>query len=154
MGQDIFDVIIVLVLTAFAARGFWTGFVGEVAGLISIVGGFWVSHHFHTVLAPHLTFITEPAWRNIASYVLLFLGVRLLQTLLAFSFVGWIDKLTGGLLGLAKGVLLCAVVLLLLQKLFGDAEFLRHSRALPYFNSLISQVRGWLPPDLISRFGL
>ena len=75
MGQDIFDVIIVLVLTAFAARGFWTGFVGEVAGLISIVGGFWVSHHFHTVLAPHLTFITEPAWRNIASYVLLFLGV-------------------------------------------------------------------------------
>ena len=130
MGQDIFDVIIVLVLTAFAARGFWTGFVGEVAGLISIVGGFWVSHHFHTVLAPHLTFITEPAWRNIASYVLLFLGVliavgllaRLLQKLLAFSFVGWIDKLTGGLLGLAKGVLLCAVVLLLLQKLFGDAE--------------------------------
>ena len=79
---------------------------------------------------------------------------RLLQKLLAFSFVGWIDKLTGGLLGLAKGVLLCAVVLLLLQKLFGDAEFLRHSRALPYFNSLISQVRGWLPPDLISRFGL
>ena len=155
-------VIIVLVLTAFAARGFWTGFVGEVAGLLSIVGGFWVSHHFHTVLAPHLTFITEPAWRNIASYVLLFLGVliavgllaRLLQKLLAFSFVGWIDKLTGGLLGLAKGVLLCAVVLLLLQKLFGDAEFLRHSRALPYFNSLISQVRGWLPPDLISRFGL
>ena len=124
MGQDIFDVIIVLVLTAFAARGFWTGFVGEVAGLLSIVGGFWVSHHFHTVLAPHLTFITEPAWRNIASYVLLFLGVliavgllaRLLQKLLAFSFVG--------------------------------------SRALPYFNSLISQVRGWLPPDLISRFGL
>ena len=40
MGQDIFDVIIVLVLTAFAARGFWTGFVGEVAGLISLVGGF------------------------------------------------------------------------------------------------------------------
>ena len=74
--------------------------MGEVAGLLSIVGGFWVSHHFHTVLAPHLTFITEPAWRNIASYVLLFLGVliavgllaRLLQKLLAFSFVGWIDK--------------------------------------------------------------
>ena len=56
MGQDIFDVIIVRVLTAFAARGFWAGFVGEVAGLLSIVGGFWVSHHFHTVLAPHLTF--------------------------------------------------------------------------------------------------
>ena len=42
MGQDIFDVIIVLVLTAFAARGFWTGFVGEVAGLISIVGAWYV----------------------------------------------------------------------------------------------------------------
>ena len=76
------------------------------------------------------------------------------QTPLANKWLPPICGALGGLLGLAKGVLLCAVVLLLLQKLFGDAEFLRHSRALPYFNSLISQVRGWLPPDLISRFGL
>ena len=100
--------------------------------------------------------MTLPVGGFLVLGVLIAVGLlaRLLQKLLAFSFVGWIDKLTGGLLGLAKGVLLCAVVLLLLQKLFGDAEFLRHSRALPYFNSLISQVRGWLPPDLISRFGL
>lgn len=162
MGQDIFDLIIVLALVFFAGRGFAHGFVGEVAGVVSLVGGFWAAHAYHPLLSPRLTSIADPAWRTIAAYVLIFLAVilavavlaRILQKILSFSFVSWADRLAGGLLGLAKGVLLCAVVLLLLQKLFGDAEFLRHSRALPYFNSLISQVRGWLPPDLISRFGL
>ena len=162
MGQDIFDLIIVLALVFFAGRGFVHGFVGEVAGVVSLVGGFWAAHAYHSLLSPRLTAIADPAWRTIAAYVLIFLAVilvvavlaRLLQKILSFSFVSWADRLAGGLLGLAKGVLLCAVALLLLQKLFGDAEFLRHSRALPYFNSLISQVRGWLPPDLISRFGL
>ena len=55
---------------------------------------------------------------------------------------------------LAKGVLLCALALLVLQKFFHDAPFMRHSRALPYFNALMEQVRTWLPPDLVSRLGI
>ena len=86
--------------------------------------------------------------------VVLLVGIlaRILQKVLSFSFVTWVDRLSGGLLGLAKGVLLCSVVLLLLQKLLGDMPFLQHSRALPYFTSLIEQIRAWLPPDLVSRF--
>ena len=162
MGQDIFDLIIVLALVYFAGRGFVHGFVGEVAGVVSLVGGFWAAHAYHSLLSPRLTAIADPAWRTIAAYVLIFLAVilvvavlaRLLQKILSFSFVSWADRLAGGLLGLAKGVLLCALALLVLQKFFHDAPFMQHSRVLPYFNALMEQVRTWLPPDLVSRLGI
>lgn len=150
MGQTIFDVIIVLALAVFAVRGACTGLVGEAAGLLSLVGGFWVASRFYSVLAQHLTFIT--AWRDLASYVLLFLAVfiavGLLQKLVPFSCTGWIDKVAGGLLGLARGVLLMAVILLILQPIFGNAGFLRHSRVLPCFAPIMTQVHDWdwLPP--------
>lgn len=162
MGQDVFDLIVVLALLFFAGRGFAQGFVGEVAGLISLVGGFWAAHTYHSLLALRLTAISDPAWRSIAAYVLIFLAVilavallaRLLQKILSFSFVSWADRLAGCLLGLVKGVILCALALLVLQKFFYDAEFMRHSRVMPYFNALMEQVRGWLPPELLARLGL
>ena len=99
MGQDIFDLIIVLILVFFGTRGFIHGFVGEVAGLVSLLGGFWAAHHYHPLLAPRLTLIVDPSWRIIAAYVLIFLGViisvailaRILQKILSFSFVSWAD---------------------------------------------------------------
>lgn len=101
MGQDIFDLIIVLALVLFAGRGFVHGFVGEVAGVVSLVGGFWAAHAYHSLLSPRLTAIADPAWRTIAAYVLIFLAVilvvavlaRLLQKILSFSFVSWADRL-------------------------------------------------------------
>ena len=162
MGQDVFDLLVVLTLVVFAGRGFFQGFVAEVAGLVALLGGFWAAHHYHALLAPRLTAIADPSWRGIAAYVLIFLAVliavalvaRILQKILSFSFVAWADKLAGGAVGLAKGTLLCALALLLLQKFFAQAAFMQHSRTLPYFSALIAQVRGWLPPDLLARLGL
>ncbi|MBO4300226.1 MAG: CvpA family protein [Desulfovibrio sp.] len=162
MGQDIFDLVIVLLLTLFTARGFINGFVGEVASLASLLGGFWVAHHYHAMLAPHLTFISEPGWRIILAYICLFFWVvigvaivaRLLQKILSFTFVSWADKIVGGMLGFAKGVVLCSLVLLVLQRFFSDAPFMQQSRVMPYFNALMKQVHGWLPPDLTSRLGI
>lgn len=162
MGQDLFDLVVVLALVLFTVRGFINGFVGEVAGLVSLLGGFWAAHNYHTRLVPHLTFVSEPVWRSILAYVLIFLAVivlvallaRLLQKILSFSFVSWADGIAGGLLGLAKGVLLCSLALLALQKFFANAAFLQNSRALPYFNALMLQVRSWLPPDIQTRLGI
>ena len=162
MGQDIFDLVIVLLLTLFTVRGFIHGFVGEIAGVVSLLGGFWAAHQYHAALAPELTFIAEPGWRVIAAYVCIFLVViigvalvaRLLQKVLSFTFVSWADKIAGGMLGLAKGVLLCCLGLLVLQKFFANAPFMQQSRVLPYLNALMVQVHGWLPPDLTSRLGI
>ena len=67
MGQDIFDLIVVLTLAFFAGRGYLNGFVGEVAGIVSLLGGFWAAHTYHYLLSPHLTLISDPGWRTIAA---------------------------------------------------------------------------------------
>ena len=65
MGQDLFDLVVVLTLVLFTVRGFINGFVGEVAGLVSLLGGFWAAHNYHTRLVPHLTLVSRsgaPSW--------------------------------------------------------------------------------------------
>lgn len=162
MGQDVFDLIIILMLVFFSLRGFSNGFVGEVAGVVSLVGGFWAAYTYHPLVSRHLTAIADPGWRTLAAYVLIFLAVillvallaRILQKILSFSFVTWADKLAGCIMGLLKGALICTPILLILQKFFHDAPFMQHSRVLPYFDALMQQVRGYLPADIVARLGL
>ncbi|MDR3358181.1 MAG: CvpA family protein [Desulfovibrio sp.] len=162
MGQDIFDLVVVLVLVFFSGRGFLQGFVGEVAGLAVIVGGFWAAWTWHPLLAGHLDFIGGQSWRVIAAYVLIFLAVilvvgllaRVLQKILVFSFISWVDKAAGTLVGFAKGMLLCAFALIVLQKFFPDEPFMKQSRVLPYLDALTEQVRNWLPPELRDMAGV
>lgn len=157
MVINYFDVAVLCVLGLFALRGMVRGFVGEVSGLVGLLGGVWLSHRFYTQVAVHLTVITDTMWRNAAAYALIFIAVliavglvaRLLRAILTFSFVAWADKAAGLLLGAAKGVLICAVLLLLVQHFAGNAAFLRDSKVLPYLQSVIDQARTLIPPDLI-----
>ncbi len=156
MGQDVLDLIIVLSMALFTMRGVHTGFVGEVAGIVSLLGGFWAARHFYAELSTYLTFTSNPGWRNILACMLIFIAVlclvailaRIMHKILEFSFVSWADRLAGGILGFCKGVILWSLALLVLQKFFQDAEFMRSSRALPYFQNLVEQIRQWLPPEL------
>ena len=160
VGQDIFDVVIILVLTFFAIRGYLVGFVGEVAAIVSLVGGFWVAHTFHTLLAEKITFVSEPLWRNMAAYVILFVAVviavaimaRVLQRILSFAFVSWADKLAGGVMGLAKGLIVCSIAFVVLGQFCANADFYKNSRVRPYFSTFIDTVRSSLPQDVVQKF--
>lgn len=160
MVLNYFDVAILCILVMFSVRGLLRGFVGEAAGLVAVIGGVWYAHRTYMQVAAYLTFISEPTWRNIAAYVLVFLAVllvvglvaRLLRKILSYSFVSWADKLAGFLLGLLKGLLICAVLLLLLERFLGDAAFLRESRVLPYLKAVMEQIRAYLPDDFLRKF--
>ncbi len=159
MGQDIFDLVIVVTLVLFTLNGVRNGFIGEVAGICSLIGGFWAARAWNAQVAPFLDFISDPSLRSIAACALIFVVVALaigllargLRKLVSLSFVAWADRLAGAVLGLAKGVLIWALIFIVLEKLFRDAPFLRDSRALPYFTAIIDQIKQWLPPELASR---
>lgn len=162
MAQDILDLIIVITLVLFTLRGVRNGLVGEVAGIFSLLGGFWAARAWSAKLVPYLSFIQDPSWRIIASSVIIFIAVmlvigflaRLLKKIISYSFAGWIDKIGGALFGLAKGVLLWALLFIVLVNLFQDAPFLRDSRALPYFRHIIELIQPYLPEGIASRIGI
>jgi len=147
MGQDIFDTATILILTFFAIRGYLNGFVGEVAAIVSLIGGFWAAHTFHPLLA---------------SYVIIFIAViiavaiiaKILQRILQFALISWADRVAGGILGLAKGIIIFSIIFILLNKFCANADFYKHSRVRPYFTAIINQIRTSLPPDIVKRFNI
>lgn len=159
MGQDIFDLVIVITLVFFTLRGIRNGLIGEIAGILSLICGFWAARAWNAQLAPYLSFISDPSWQIIASCAIIFIAVmfaigflaRLLKKVAAYSFVGWLDKLGGALLGLAKGIILWTLLFVVLVNLFQNAPFLRDSRALPYFRAIIQQIQPWLPPAMANK---
>ncbi|MDR1856146.1 MAG: CvpA family protein [Desulfovibrio sp.] len=161
-SKDIFDLAIVLTMVFFIVRGYFNGFIGEVAGIVSIVAGLGAAHNFSDRLSPNLTVIADPGFRNIAAYVVILVAVmivvaviaRVLQKVINFSFAAGADRLCGAGIGFIKGTILCALVLLMLRKFFADAVFMTQSRVLPYFDAIVEQMRSWLPPDLLTRVGM
>lgn len=161
MGQDIFDLIVILVLVFFTGRGMYNGFIGEAAGIVALVGGFWAANTFHATVVPRITFVADPTWRPLVAYALIFIGVMLLvgivaqilRKILQMSFAAWIDRLAGLGLGLFKGLLVCSLILVVVQTFFHDAEFIKQSRTLPYLQSIMQQMREMIPDDLTSRLG-
>lgn len=159
MGPDILDLVIIVTLVLFTIRGLKNGFVGEVAGLLSLICGFWAASAWSSDLAPRLDFIFNPALRYVAACVLVFVAAmlavaiiaRLLKKIIAFAFATWLDRLVGACLGLAKGILVWALVLIVLEKLFPTASFLQDSRAAEYINPLLNQIKEWLPPEWASH---
>lgn len=159
MGQDIFDLVIVVTLVFFTLRGASNGFVGEIAGIAALIGGFWAARAWNVQAAQYLDFISDPALRSVSACVLIFVVVmlligllaRILKKAIAFSFAAWADRLAGALLGLAKGILIWALIFIVIEKILGDPQFMRDSRALPYFNAIIDHIKQWLPPELASH---
>lgn len=157
MPINYFDAVVLCVLVLFALRGLMRGFVGEISGLVALVGGVWLAHRFYAQVAQYLTLISDPMWRNAAAYAVVFIAVlitvgliaRILRAILTFSFVAWADKAAGLILGAIKGILICAVLLLFIQHFAGNAAFLRESKVLPYLQAVIAQARAHIPPDLL-----
>ncbi len=81
-------------------------------------------------------------------------AARVLKKIISFSFASWADRLAGGLLGLAKGVIIWGLLLIIILNLFQNAEFVKDSRVIPYFRALIEQIRELLPPDIAARITL
>lgn len=162
MGKDIFDLIIISTLAFFTLRGLSNGLIGEIAGICSLVFGFWAASAWNGTLAPYLTFIHDPNWRSIAACVIILVSVmlaigllaRVMQKIASWSFVGWLNRLGGAILGFVKGVILWALLIIILNAMMPGAQFIREARAFPYFKSIIVQINHWLPPALASRIHL
>ena len=115
-----FDIGIIIIFGFCLIRGFFRGFVKEVISLIGVLAGFYSACVYYLDIAHLLSkWISHPPYLNILSFLIIFIGVFILVSLLGavikylmdIAFLGWIDRLLGVATGSIKGILIVSILL-------------------------------------------
>lgn len=119
------DIIIVVVLVAFGIGGLRKGIITEAATLLGLGLGLYGAFHFSDYTADRLLQWVEinPKYLNLISFIVTFIVVAILVNLLGRIVtkivkslnLGFIDKLGGFVFGIAKGILICSLLVMLVN---------------------------------------
>ena len=117
-----FDYAVLAIVGVSVLLSLMRGFLREVLALASWVAAFFVAKLYTVQLAPLLPeAIPTQSMRLLAAFVILFLGTLLIASLLSIALsglfkkigMGWLDRWLGALFGLARGVLIVTILVLL-----------------------------------------
>jgi membrane protein required for colicin V production len=115
------DTIIVVVILLSGALGIYWGFIRQVLALAGLIAGLVFASRYGASVADALSsFVTSDTLARVLGFGIVLIGVSAAASLLAsllrrfvgLLFLGWLDHLAGGLLGLLQGLMVCTVVLL------------------------------------------
>jgi len=152
------DYTIIAVLGLSVLMGLWRGFVGEILALAVWVCAFWVAWMLGPALAERFSAsISTPSVRVILAYALCFMAVLIAGAIVTFlmrklvegSGLSGSDRLLGMVFGLARGLALVVLVVLLL----GFTPFTRdpwwhQSQLLPGFERGAQWLAARLPQEV------
>jgi membrane protein required for colicin V production len=154
------DYTILVVLGLSVVMGLWRGLIAEVLAVGCWVAAFWVAWLFGEALSEKFTGVSLPSVRLALGYAACFFGVLVVGTILAFvmrkliagSGLTGTDRLLGMMFGLARGVLLVMLAVLIfgLTPLPRDAWW-HESRLLPSFQAGAEWL-GTLLPESAKKY--
>ena len=156
--MNYFDLVLLVILALFLLRGIMNGVLAEFSGLLGLFGGLWYANYAYKDLAPHLAkAIQHPAWRDLAAYGLVFVSVLIatallvhaLSKVLSLTVLPSLDKSLGAALGLARGMVICSVSLVLLRHFLPDMHFFKDSLVTPWMEPFLNFSRLYLPASLV-----
>ena len=156
------DIAIVAVILLSAIISLARGFVREAFSLAIWVLAFWVSWSFFRDLeVPLRDWIGSPTARLGIAFALLMIATLIVGGLVNYLIIQLVertgmtgtDRLIGSVFGVARGILLVAVLVLLagLTPLPREGWWLESSMV-GYFEELAFWLRDLLPPELAERF--
>ncbi len=159
--MTVFDYVFLGLLALSAAVGMWRGLVSEVIALLAWVLALvaaWV--YAGEVAAMFAGLIVEPLWRQVAGFATIFVGVLLIAAALRFLLrellraagLGPADRFFGTLFGLARGVAIAFVVVLVggLTGVVREPWWANSVFAPPLETAVIS-AKPWLPDAVADR---
>lgn len=149
--MNLLDILFSVILIFGLIRGLMVGLVRQVASIAGLVVGGYVAYFYYPEISSFLaTWIQKATYRNVISFILVFISVyliivmvaHLLQFLIKISMTGWLNRLLGMALGLLKGAIICALVLIVLELIFpSKAAFLKSSVLAPYVQIVADTIR-------------
>lgn len=156
------DIAIVCILGFTIVRGIMTGLMQSISGFIGSIAGFYAAYFYYPKLADFLSKWLEPGnTLKIISFFIIFTIVllvitiigRIMKWLMKIAFLGWVDRLGGGVIGLLKGGILSAVLIIVLTTFLPQKDpLLKDSKMVPYISGL-SKTMMQLIPEKMNKKG-
>ncbi len=125
--MNILDAIILICLIPALVQGLRKGFISQAISIVSVILGIWASARFANIVTAWVSqYITASEQiLKIVAFVLILVAVfivlglagRLLEKILNFAFLGWVNKLLGVVFSLMKAFLILGLVILAFSSL-------------------------------------
>jgi membrane protein required for colicin V production len=155
------DWVIAVVIIMSVIQAAISGFFHEAFGIAGLIFGYllaaWNYQRLAARFAPHL----KSEWLGeIAAFLIIFLAVvvlagiagRITRHIVKEAGLGFFDRLLGGALGLLRGGLMVAVVLMSMAAFTPTSQALEGSELAPYF-LVVGRAAIWVAPsELRARF--
>ncbi|MBE65447.1 MAG: bacteriocin production protein [Gammaproteobacteria bacterium] len=144
----------ILIVTALSFTfGIWRGLVREVLSLITWILALLVARSYSEVVAATLfNSFDNLTMRFVTAFALIFIGVMMLGTfvnflmskLLIFTGLRFVDRILGGLFGIARGALIVLVGLFFSSFFLSQGEYWQNSKLIPYGQTMIEMSRSFI----------
>lgn len=125
--MSIIDIILLICFVPAVINGIRKGFISQVISIVSIIAGVWVSYEFSTIVAEWVGQYIQASENvlHLVAFALIMVGVFLLLALLArlieglvnFVMLGWLNKLLGVVFALIKSGLIIGLVIMAFNSL-------------------------------------
>ena len=155
--MNLLDLFILIPIVWLCIRGFTKGFIIELATLIGLVLGILAAYYFADNVQEYLKdyFTLSTQGMRIVSYILIFLAVllvvyligKLIEKLVDIVALGWLNKILGAVIGLAKGVVVVAIILFIFEKVDPGEKVIRpHVKEKSMFYQSVMKVVHFVVP--------
>jgi len=156
--MSIFDAIIIIIVMILGIKGFFNGFVRELAGLIGLIGGLYLAsiyyHQAGVYINNNLINIKNNSAIDLVGFVAvffifwiisIFIGFLLAQ-ILKLSSLGILDRLVGVVFSAGKFFVIFSIVLALIYQI----KFLRKEFNLLFHNSKLIPIMLYVGEKIIN----
>ena len=159
-----FDILMLIILAYGLIRGIFRGLVRELASIVGVLGGFYAAYSYYPHVARLISaWITNPAYLNILSYLIIFSVVVVIVGILAvvikyllnIAYLGWVDRVSGALFGVLKSVLVISVVFIVLTAFLPKGSpLIKDAMLSPHVAKLSEVMAKVLSKDMKENFSL
>ncbi len=158
------DILMIVILIYCLTMGIFRGPVRELASIIGVAGGYFAACMYYTTLGKYLSklkWVSDTAYLNIASFLIIFSCIFLIisvigiiiKYLLKITTRGWLNRVSGGILGAVKGILIVCVLLVNFTAFLKDgAPIIKNSFFAPHATIISEQMVRVAPKKMRQKY--
>lgn len=158
------DILMIVLLSYWLIMGFFRGLMRELASIIGVLGGFYAAYTYYMNVLKYLSeWISDPSYLKLFSFLSIFVSVFIMigilgviiKYLLKIITYGWMDRASGGVCGLVKGILFVSVLLIsIITFLPKGSPIIRDSMLSPSVTPISEKMAKVISKDMKREFAI